>query len=72
MRKARFYVINHTEVPAVLAEVGYITNKEEREKLISSDYQSQVAEALARGVILYLNKHYQASASLAGNGGRAN
>ncbi len=62
VRKARFYVINHTEVPAILAEVGYITNKEEREKLISSDYQNQIAEAIARGVILYLNKHYQANA----------
>ncbi len=63
VRKARFYVINHTDVPAVLAEVGYITNKEEREKLISTDYQNQIAEAIARGVILYLNKHYQANAA---------
>jgi N-acetylmuramoyl-L-alanine amidase len=54
VRKARFYVINHTPVPAVLAEVGFISNKEERNKLISSDYQEQVADGLARGVMLYL------------------
>lgn len=54
VRKARFYVINHTPVPAILAEVGYITNKMERDRLISSDYQSKVAGALARGVMLYL------------------
>ncbi|MBI4532928.1 MAG: N-acetylmuramoyl-L-alanine amidase, partial [Candidatus Melainabacteria bacterium] len=54
IRKARFYVINHTSVPAVLAEVGFISNRQEREKLISSDYQWQVANALAHGVILYL------------------
>ncbi len=53
VRKARFYVINHTPVPAVLAEVGFISNKDERAKLISSDYQLQVAEALAQGVMLY-------------------
>lgn len=53
VRKARFYVINHTPVPAVLAEVGFISNKDERTKLISSDYQQQVAEALAQGVMLY-------------------
>jgi N-acetylmuramoyl-L-alanine amidase len=54
IRRARFYVINHTPVPAILAEVGYITNKAERDRLISSDYQQKVASALARGVMLYL------------------
>jgi N-acetylmuramoyl-L-alanine amidase len=54
VRRARFYVINHTPVPAILAEVGYITNKTERDRLISSDYQAKVAGALARGVMLYL------------------
>jgi N-acetylmuramoyl-L-alanine amidase CwlD len=54
VRKARFYVINHTPVPAVLAEVGFISNKDEREKLISSDYQDKVADSLAQGVMLYL------------------
>lgn len=54
VRKARFYVINHTPIPAILAEVGYITNKQERDRLISSDYQQKVASALARGVMLYL------------------
>lgn len=57
IRKARFYVINHTTVPAILAEVGYISNKDEREKLISSDYQGKIADALAQGVILYVNKN---------------
>jgi N-acetylmuramoyl-L-alanine amidase len=66
VRKARFYVVNHTSVPAILAEVGFISNKEERERLISSDYQAKVAEALADGVILYLNKRH-AAASISGN-----
>jgi len=54
VRKARFYVINHTTVPAVLAEVGFISNKDERQKLTTSDYQQHIAEALAQGVMLYL------------------
>lgn len=55
IRKAKFYVINRTEVPSVLAEIGFISNQDEREKLISSDYQKQVAEGLAKGIILYLS-----------------
>jgi len=56
VRKARFYVINHTPVPAILAEVGFISSKDEREKLISSEYQRRVAKALEQGVVLYLAK----------------
>ncbi|CAN5570527.1 hypothetical protein BH10CYA1_BH10CYA1_21350 [soil metagenome] len=63
IRKARFYVINHTSVPAILAEVGYISNKDEREKLISSDYQGKIADALAQGVILYVNKNPETPAN---------
>jgi N-acetylmuramoyl-L-alanine amidase len=56
IRKARFYVINHTPYPAVLAEVGFISNKEERDKLSSGDYQLQVARALSDGVVSYLSQ----------------
>lgn len=55
VRKARFYVINHTPHPAVLAEVGFISNKSERDKLISSDYQLKVADSIGQGVILFLS-----------------
>lgn len=66
VRRARFYVINHTPVPAILAEVGYITNKTERDRLISSDYQNKIANALARGVMLYLQDVNKGSEELAG------
>lgn len=65
VRRARFYVINHTPVPAVLAEVGYITNKTERDRLISSDYQHKIANALARGVMLYLQDANKGTDALA-------
>ncbi len=68
IRRARFYVINHTPVPAILAEVGYITNKAERDRLISSDYQEKVASALARGVMLYLQDTGVAAGQLANSG----
>ncbi len=65
VRRARFYVINHTPVPAILAEVGYITNKTERDRLISSDYQHKIANALARGVMLYLQDANKGTDALA-------
>lgn len=65
IRKARFVVINRTEVPAVLAEVGFISNKAERDKLVSADYQEKIAGALAKGVILFLNQQAGATKHLA-------
>ncbi len=56
VRKARFYVVNHTPHPAILAEVGFISNKKEREKLMSGEYQGRVAEALSQGIIIYLSE----------------
>ncbi len=56
VRKARFYVINHTAVPAVLAEVGFISNKDERQRLTTSDYQDKIAAALARGVSVFITQ----------------
>jgi N-acetylmuramoyl-L-alanine amidase CwlD len=57
IRKAKFYVVNRAEVPAVLAEVGFISNKAERDKLVSEDYQEKIAGALTKGAILYLKQH---------------
>lgn len=65
IRKARFVVINRTEVPAVLAEVGFISNKAERDKLVSADYQEKIANALAKGAILFLNQQAAATKHLA-------
>lgn len=56
VRKARFYVVNHTPHPAILAEVGFISNKQEREKLMSNDYQGKIADALNQGIIMYLSE----------------
>ena len=57
VRKAKFYVVNRTTVPAVLAEVGFISHKDEKKQLSTEAYQEKVAAALARGVVLYLREN---------------
>lgn len=46
---------NWSDVPAVLAEVGFLTNPAEEERLVSPEYQRQVAEALATGITEYFS-----------------
>ncbi len=55
--KSKFYVINHTEAPAVLLELGFISNEQERNSLASEQRQSDSAQAIANGIIQYLTEH---------------
>ena len=49
--KSKFYVINHTTVPAILVEMGFISNEEERAELISDKRKQKTAKAIAEGII---------------------
>ena len=53
--KSKFYVINHTDVPAILVEIGFISNAHERAELVSEGQKQQAAKAIAEGVLKYLN-----------------
>ena len=55
--KSRFYVINHTTVPAILVEMGFISNTAERNELISPQRQQATAEGIAEGIIEYLKNN---------------
>lgn len=56
VKTANFYVMKHTNVPASLIELAFVSNPEE-EKLLSSDnYQQKIAEAVARGIARYFSR----------------
>ncbi len=55
--KSKFYVINHTKAPAVLLELGFISNEQERTSLTSEQRQTDSAQAIADGIINYLMEH---------------
>ncbi len=54
VRTANFYVLRETVVPAVLVEIGFMTNAYEESKLKDPSYQDRVAEGLSRGIFDYL------------------
>jgi N-acetylmuramoyl-L-alanine amidase len=59
IKRAFFYVLINTEMPSILAEVGFISNPEE-EKLLKSDaYRQSIAEALYQGVKKYVEARGQ-------------
>ncbi|MCL5736221.1 MAG: N-acetylmuramoyl-L-alanine amidase [Actinobacteria bacterium] len=52
---ANFAVLRCTDMPAALAEVGFLTNAEEEAKLITTEYQRAAAQGIAEGILEYLN-----------------
>ncbi|HEX9458989.1 MAG TPA: N-acetylmuramoyl-L-alanine amidase [Thermoanaerobaculia bacterium] len=53
VRRAPFIVLVATEMPAILAEVGCLSNDREAEMLRSGAYRQQIAQALFHGIHAY-------------------
>ena len=49
-KEAGLYVLMHTEAPAVLVEMAFITNPDEEKLLASTEGKRKFAAAIARGV----------------------
>ena len=47
------YVLKHTSMPAALVECGFMSNKDELEKLTTPDYQGIIGASIARGIEEY-------------------
>ena len=52
--KSKFYVINHTTDPAILCEIGFLSNESERNDIITDSRKQKTAKAIADGIIEYL------------------
>ncbi len=55
IRRARFYVIRYVSPPAVLAELGFLSNHDDRQLLTSSTVQDQYAKALSKAILKFLD-----------------
>ncbi len=52
--KPRLVVLQETKMTSVLAELGFISNPEEQDKMMSEAYLQKAAEAMSRGIINFL------------------
>jgi N-acetylmuramoyl-L-alanine amidase len=57
VRQARFYVLRKSSMPSVLVEVGFLTGRDDSAKLANPNYRSQVAQAIARGILQYIQQN---------------
>ncbi|WP_234990774.1 N-acetylmuramoyl-L-alanine amidase [Paucidesulfovibrio gracilis] len=52
-RHAPFYVLMGAKMPAVLVEMGYLTNRHDAANLGSAKYRRRIAEGIVKGVLAY-------------------
>ena len=57
IRRARFYVLRHSTMPAVLIEVGFLTGEVDASHLKDPNHRRQMAEAIARGIVEYIKQN---------------
>ena len=57
VRKARFYVLRKSAMPAVLVEVGFVTGREDALKLRNPHYRREMARAIADGILDYIRQN---------------
>jgi N-acetylmuramoyl-L-alanine amidase len=50
LREADLPIIDGLSVPALVVEIGFATNSEDKKKLLSPDMQIEIAQALARSI----------------------
>jgi N-acetylmuramoyl-L-alanine amidase len=44
----KYYVLTHSSIPSVIVEMGFLSNRHDRELLITPGFQQKLAEAIAK------------------------
>jgi N-acetylmuramoyl-L-alanine amidase len=56
VKKGRFYVLRKSGMPASLVEVGFVTGTEDNRKLSDPAYRLKMAQAIAKGIMDYIQQ----------------
>lgn len=55
-KEAGFFVLRNTLIPAILVEVGFVTNVQEGKKLKTALYRQKIADGIAKSILDYENQ----------------
>lgn len=57
VEQAPFVVLKSPDIPSILVETGFISNRHEEKRLNNANYQRKLAHAIAHGIMRYLYQH---------------
>lgn len=56
VKKANFYVLRNSAMPAVLVEVGFVTGRLDAPRLADPNFRQRMADAIADGILQYVQQ----------------
>jgi N-acetylmuramoyl-L-alanine amidase len=59
VRQADYRVLVATRCPAILVEVGYLSNPQDAALLADGEYRSRSAKSIAEGIMTFIEKHWR-------------
>ena len=51
-----FFMLKKSKAPTIIVECGFLSNPEEAERLVTDEYQEQLADAICSGIVKWLDK----------------
>ena len=57
VKSANFYVLKWTECPAILIEIGYLTNAADERRLRSAAYKRELSHAIVEGILRHKTEY---------------
>jgi N-acetylmuramoyl-L-alanine amidase len=63
LKSAGFRVLKAPDVPSVLVELGYVSNKGDREHLVSDSWRNKAVGAMSQAVDAFLAKRLATAGS---------
>lgn len=61
VKQAGFYVLRDAHMPAVLIEIGFLSNREEERRLQDAHYRDRMVRAIEKGILEYDRRHAEKS-----------
>jgi len=56
VKKANFFVLRNSAMPAVLVEVGFLTGREDARRLADPNFRKRMGDAIADGILQYVRQ----------------
>lgn len=63
--QGKYFVLGYTNIPGVIVETAFMSNKAERQELVKESFRLEIAKSISTGVELYLNGLSKVSAPAA-------
>jgi N-acetylmuramoyl-L-alanine amidase len=57
LKSAGFRVLRAPDVPSVLVELGYVSNRQDLQSLVSDNWRNRTADSIAQAIDGYFSAH---------------